>query len=87
MFVLLGLWRAFPLPLPTRQIRLHRTAPPSLAGTLPAALAGTLLPLTIAGTSTAECLSSPGDSHHPRPAPAILLYCRKPRIRLRCVMV
>ena len=44
---------------------------PSLAGTLSAALAGTLLPLPIAGTSTAEWLSSPGDSPRPPPAPAI----------------
>ena len=29
VFVLLGYWRAFPLPLPTRWIRLHRTASPS----------------------------------------------------------
>ena len=34
-------------------------------------LAGTLLTRTIAGTSTAEWLSSPGDSHRPPPAPAI----------------
>jgi len=44
---------------------------PSLAGTLSASLAGTLLPRTIAGTSTAEWLSSPGDSPRPPPAPAI----------------
>ena len=59
----------------------------SLAGTLPAASAGTLLPLTIADTSTAEWLSSPGDSPRPPPAPAIVLYSREPHIRLRCVMV
>ena len=44
---------------------------PSLAGTLPAASASTLLSLTIAGTATAEWLSSPGDSPRPPPAPAI----------------
>jgi len=44
---------------------------PSLAGTLSASLAGTLLPLTIAGTSTAEWLSSLGDCPRPPPAPAI----------------
>jgi len=44
---------------------------PSLAGTLSASLAGTLLPLTIAGSSTAEWLSSLGDSPRPPPAPAI----------------
>jgi len=44
---------------------------PSLAGTLSAPSAGTLLPFTIAGTSTAEWLSSPGDSPRPPPAPAI----------------
>jgi len=44
---------------------------PSLAGTLSALLAGTLLPIMIAGTSTAEWLSSPGDSPHPPPSPAI----------------
>ena len=44
---------------------------PSLAGTLSASLAGTLLPRTIAGTSTAEWLSSPGDSPRPPSAPAI----------------
>ena len=43
----------------------------SLAGTLSAPSAGTLLPLPIAGTSTAEWLSSPGDSPRPPPAPAI----------------
>jgi len=47
---------------------LHR----SLAGTLSAPSAGTLLPLTIAGTSTAEWLSSLGDS--PRPPPAPMIY-------------
>jgi len=71
VFVLLGRWRALPLPLPTSWIRLHRTATPSLAGTLSAPSAGTLLPLTGAGTSTAEWLSSPGDSPRPPPAPAI----------------
>ena len=44
---------------------------PSLAGTLSAPLAGTLLPLMIAGTSTAEWLSLPRDSPRPPPAPAI----------------
>jgi len=44
---------------------------PSLAGTLSAPSAGNLLPLTIAGTSTAEWLSSLGDSPRPPPAPAI----------------
>jgi len=44
---------------------------PSLAGTLSAPSAGTLLPLMIAGTSTAEWLSSLGDSPRPPPAPAI----------------
>jgi len=44
---------------------------PSLAGTLSAPSAGTLLLLTIAGTSTAEWLSSLGDSPPPPPAPAI----------------
>ena len=44
---------------------------PSLAGTLSALVAGTLLPLTIAGTSTAEWLSSLGDSPGPPPPPAI----------------
>jgi len=44
----------------------------SLAGTLSAPLVGTLLPLTIAGTSTAEWLSSLGDS--PRPPPALAIY-------------
>jgi len=43
----------------------------SLAGTLPAASAGTLLPLTIAGTSTAEWLPSLGNSPHPPRGPAI----------------
>ena len=38
---------------------------------LPPSSAGTLLPLTIAGTSTAEWLSSPGDFPRPPPAPAI----------------
>ena len=45
---------------------------PSLAGTLSASSAGTLLPLTIAGTSTAEWLSSPDDS--PRPPSASAIY-------------
>jgi len=44
---------------------------PCLAGTLSAPLAGTLLPPTIAGTSTAKWLSSQGDSPGPPPAPAI----------------
>ena len=44
---------------------------PSLAGILSASSAGTLLPLTIAGTPTAVWLSSPGDSPRPPPAPAI----------------
>jgi len=44
---------------------------PSLAGTLSAPSAGTLLPLTIAGTSTAEWLSSLGDSPRSPPAPVI----------------
>jgi len=44
---------------------------PSLAGILSAPSAGTLLPHTIAGTSTAEWLSSLGDSPRPPPAPAI----------------
>ena len=44
---------------------------PSLAGTLSAPLAGTLLPPTIAGTSTAEWLSSLGDSPRPPPSPEI----------------
>jgi len=44
---------------------------PSLAGTLSAPLAGTLLPLTIAGTFAAEWFSSPGDSPRPPPTPAI----------------
>jgi len=43
----------------------------SLAGTLSAPLAGTLLHLTTVGTSTAEWLSSPGDCPRPPPAPAI----------------
>ena len=43
----------------------------SLAGTLSAPSAGTLLPLMMAGTITAEWLSSPGDSPRPPPAPAI----------------
>jgi len=78
-FVLLSLWRAFPLPLPTRQIRLHRTAAPSLAGTLSAATAGTLLPLRIAGTSTAEWLSSLGDSPRPSASPAVYSTIATPR--------
>ena len=41
---------------------------PSLAGTLSAPAAGTLLPLMMAGILTAEWLSSPGDSPRPRPA-------------------
>jgi len=45
---------------------------PSLAGTLSASLAGTLLPLTIAGISTAEWLSSPGGS--PRPPHPLLRF-------------
>ena len=44
---------------------------PSLAATLSAPSAGTPLPLTIAGTSTAAWLSSLGDSPRPPPAPAI----------------
>jgi len=44
---------------------------PSLAGTLSAPSAGTVLPLALAGTLTAEWLSSPGDSPRPPPAPAI----------------
>ena len=44
---------------------------PFLAGILSAPVAGTLLPLTIAGTSTAEWLSSLGDSPRPPPAPVI----------------
>jgi len=44
---------------------------PSLAGTLSAPSAGTLLPLTTAGTSTAEWLSSLGDSPRPPSASAI----------------
>ena len=44
---------------------------PFLAGTLSASSAGTLLALTIAGTSTAEWLSSAGDSPRSPPAPAI----------------
>ena len=51
----------FPLIGSACTVLLH----PSLAGTLSALLAGTLLPLTIAGTSTAEWLFSPGGS--PRP--------------------
>jgi len=43
---------------------------PSLAGTLSAPPAGTLLSFMIAGTSTAEWLSSLGDSPRPPPAPA-----------------
>jgi len=43
----------------------------SLAGTLSAPSAGTLLPLTISGISTAEWLSSPGNSLRPSPSPAI----------------
>jgi len=43
---------------------------PSLAGTLSASSAGTLLPLTIAGTFTAEWLSLPGDPPRPPPTPA-----------------
>ena len=44
---------------------------PFLAGTLGAPLAGTLLPPTIAGTSTAGWLSSLGDSPRPPPPPTI----------------
>jgi len=44
---------------------------PSLAGTLSAPSAGTLLPLMIDGTSTAEWLSSLGHSPRPSPSPAI----------------
>jgi len=35
VFVLLGYWRAFPLPLPTHCIRLHRTATPTWNITAP----------------------------------------------------
>jgi len=44
---------------------------PSLAGTLSAPSVGPLLPLMIAGISTAEWLSSLGDFPRPSPAPAI----------------
>jgi len=44
---------------------------PSSARTISAPSAGTLLSLTMAGTLTAEWLSSPGDSPRPPPAPAI----------------
>jgi len=44
---------------------------PSLAGTLSASSAATLLPLMIASTSTAEWLASLGDSPRAPPAPAI----------------
>jgi len=44
---------------------------PSLAGTLSALSAGTVLPLTIAGTFTAEWLSLLGDSPRPSPSPTI----------------
>jgi len=57
----------FPRVRSTCTVLLH----PALAGTLSAPLAGTLQPCTIAGTSTAECLSSLGDSPRPPPAPAI----------------
>ena len=80
MFVLLGLSRAFPLPLPTRQICLYHTALPSLAGALSAPLAGTLLPLTIAGTFTAEWLSSLGDSPCPPPDPVIYSTVANPTL-------
>jgi len=45
---------------------------PSLAVTLPAAFAGTLLPITIAGTTTTEWLSSPVGS--PRPPHPLLPF-------------
>jgi len=44
---------------------------PCLAGTLSAPSAGTLLPLMMAGTLTAEWVSARGDSPRPPPAPAI----------------
>jgi len=57
----------FPLVGSACTVLLHS----SLAGTLSAPSAGTLLPLTMAGTLTAELLSSLGDSPRPPPAPAI----------------
>ena len=70
-FVLLGLWRAFPLPLPTRQIRLHRTATSFFSWHLICLFGWHPTAPTIAGTFTAEWLSSPGGSPRPPPAPAI----------------
>jgi len=60
---------------------------PSLADTLSAPSAGTLLPFTIAGTSTAEWLSSPGDSPRPPPAPAIYSTVANLVTRLGWIMV
>jgi len=57
----------FPRVGSTCTILLH----PSLAATVSAPSAGTPLPLTMAGTSTAAWLSSLGDSPRPPPAPAI----------------
>ena len=57
----------FPRVRSSRTVLLH----PSLAGTLPVPSAGTLLPLTLAGTFTAEWLSSLGDPTRPPSAPAI----------------
>ena len=66
--------RLFGEPFPSRFPRVGSACTvllhPSLAGTLSASLAGTLLPLTIAGTFTAAWLSSLGDSPRPPPAPA-----------------
>ena len=68
--------RLFGEPSPSRFPRVGSACTillhPSLAGTLSVPVAGTLLPLTIAGISTAECLSSLGDS--PRPPPASAIY-------------
>jgi len=58
----------FPRVRSTCTVLLH----PSLSGTLSAPLASTLLPHTIAGISTAEWLSSQGNS--PRPPPALAIY-------------
>ena len=67
--------RLFGEPSPSRFPRVGSACSvllrPSLAGTLSAPLAGTLLPITIAGTFPAEWLSSPCDSPRPPHAPAI----------------
>jgi len=65
-------WSLARLPYPAApgEIGLHPTATPLFGWHPTAHLAGTLVPITIAGTSNTEGRSSPGDSSRPPPAPA-----------------